>query len=304
MKPTVVDGDWDYVIVGAGTAGCVLANRLSADPGTRVLLIEAGGRNRNPWIRIPVGYFKTIGDPRFDRRFRTEPEPHLGGRRLDWPRGRGLGGSSAISGLIYVRGQQEDFDAWGQIAPGWSFADCLPYFNRAERQERGPNRHHGDAGPVGVSDSRVRFEITDHFVAAAEAFGLPLNPDCNAETQEGAGCYQTASWNGLRVSGAHAYLDPIRRRANLRVLTDARVLGVEFEGCRASGVRARLDSENRRFACKGEVLLAAGAVGSPQLLMISGVGPAGEITQFGISPIPNAAGVGKQLQDHLKIHNA
>ena len=300
----MVEGDWDYIIVGAGTAGCVLANRLSADPGTRVLLIEAGGRNRNPWIRIPVGYFKTIGDPRFDWRFQTEPEPHLGGRRLDWPRGRGLGGSSAINGLIYVRGQQEDFDAWGRVAPGWSFTDCLPYFRRAERQECGADRYHGDTGPVGVSDGRVRFEITDHFVAAAEAFGLPFNPDCNGETQEGAGYYQTASWNGLRVSAAHAYLDPIRGRANLRVLTEARVLGIEFEGCRARGVLARLDSENRRFACKGEVLLAAGAVGSPQLLMLSGVGPAGEIARFGIPPVLDAAGVGKQLQDHLKIHNA
>ena len=300
----MLEGDWDYIIVGAGTAGCVLANRLSADPRTRVLLIESGGGNRNPWIRIPVGYFKTIGDPRYDWRHQTEPEPNLHGRRLDWPRGRGLGGSSAINGLIYVRGQPEDYDAWGRVAPGWSFAECLPAFKRAERQQRGAGPYHGADGPVGVSDTRAGFAITDRFVAAAKSFGLPFNPDCNAESQEGVGHYQTTTWNGLRVSNAHAYLDPIRRRPNLRVLTEARVLRIEIEQHRACGVCLRLGAEEHRINCSGEVLLAAGAIGSPHLLMLSGVGPAEEIAKFGISPVLDSVAVGKRLQDHLKTHNS
>ena len=298
-------GTWDYVIVGAGTAGCVLANRLSADPGNRVLLIEAGGRNRSPWIRIPVGYFKTIGDRRYDWCFDTEPEPHLNGRCLEWPRGRGLGGSSAVNGLIYVRGQAEDFDEWGRAARGWSFDEVLPYFKRAERQERGADEWHGANGPLGVADGRAQFRITDLFREAALAAGLPDNPDCNGAQQEGVGYYQTSTWKGWRVSAAHGYLDPARRRDNLRVLTDTHVLGVVTEDRRAVGVRCHTRDGRETVAnVRGEVILAAGAVGSPQILMLSGIGPAEHLTETGIAPVLDAPGVGSGLQDHLKFHNA
>lgn len=301
----VAFGIWDYVIVGAGTAGCALANRLSADPANRVLLIEAGGRNRSPWIRIPVGYFKTIGDRRYDWCYKTEPETYLNGRRLDWPRGRGLGGSSAVNGLIYVRGQREDFDAWGQIVRGWSFDNVLPYFKRAERQERGANDWHGAEGPLGVSDGRAQFQITDLFRNAALAAGLPDNPDCNGATQEGVGYYQTSTWNGWRVSAAHGYLDPVRRRENLRILTDTHVLGVITKNRRATGVRCRIGDGGEVTAnVRGEVILAAGAIGSPHILMLSGIGPAQHLSDLGVTPVFDVPKIGLGLQDHLKFHNA
>ena len=299
----MLEGDWDYVVVGAGTAGCVLANRLSANPSSRVLLLEAGGRNRNPWIRVPIGYFKTIGDPRYDWCLQTVREPHLNGRRLAWPRGRGLGGSSAINGLIHVRGQHQDFDDWQRVAPGWSFADVLPYFRKLERQERGADEWHGVDGPIGVSDGRARFPITDQFVDSAVAAGLPKNSDCNGSEQEGAGHYQTSTWRGCRVSGAHGYLDPVRGRRNLKVVTGARVLGLEVAEGRAAAVRLRIHGNDQRISCRGEILLSAGAVASPHLLLLSGIGPAEELAQFGIATTLDAPRVGKGLQDHLKFHN-
>ncbi len=300
----MIEGDWDYVVVGAGTAGCVLANRLSANPSIRVLLLEAGSRNRNLWFRVPIGYFKTIGDPRYDWCLQTDREPHLNGRRLDWPRGRGLGGSSAINGLVHVRGQRQDFDAWGRAAPGWSFDEVLPYFRKMERQERGANEWHGADGPIGISDGRVRFPITDQFVASAVAAGLPMNPDCNEEEQEGVGYYQTSTWRGRRVSAAHGYLDPIRGRRNLKVVTDAHVLGLEISEGRATAVRLRIHEVEQRAFCRGEILLCAGAVGSPHLLLLSGIGPAEELAEFGIALNLHAPRVGRGLQDHLKFHNA
>ena len=298
-------GDWDYIIVGAGTAGCVLANRLSADVGNRVLLIEAGGRNKNPWIKLPIGYFKTIGDPRYDWCLQTEPEPHLKGRRLEWPRGRGLGGSSAINGLIYVRGQREDFDEWDQSVRGWSYDDVLPFFKQAERQERGADHWHGADGPVGASDGRAQFNITDLFRHAAIADGAYDNPDCNGERQDGVGYYQTSTWRGWRVSAAHAYLDPVRRRSNLKVMTDAHVTRLIFDASRATGIEIRRpNGQMEKHFAAGEIVLSAGAIGSPHLLQLSGIGPADHLGAHGIDIKLDVQGIGEGLQDHLKFHNS
>ena len=297
-----MDG-FDYVIVGAGSAGCVLANRLSEDPGTRVALIEAGGPDRNPWIHIPAGYYRNFSNPALTWQFRSGPEPHLDGRTIPWPRGRVLGGSSAINGLLYVRGQAQDYDVWRQLGNvGWAFHDVLPYFKRAEDQERGADDYHSTGGPLGVSDVRLRRrDLCEAFVAACTAAGIPRSDDFNGASQEGAGYYQLTNRNGRRCSAAVAYLRPVRSRRNLRIVTGALVHGIELEGRRATGIRYEHKGRIETIAARREVILAAGAIGSPHLLQLSGIGPAAALAAAGV-PVRHAlAGVGENLQDHLQV---
>ncbi|MEL6678844.1 MAG: choline dehydrogenase [Pseudomonadota bacterium] len=292
----------DYVIVGAGSAGCVLANRLSADPNVKVVLLEAGGRDTNPWIHIPVGYFKTMGNRSVDWCYRTEPDPGLNGRQLDWPRGKVLGGSSSLNGLLYVRGQAEDYDRWRQMGnPGWGWDDVLPLFKRAEDQERGESEYHGTGGPLAVSDMRLNRPICDAWVQAAQTVGYPYNPDYNGADQEGVGYFQLTARAGWRCSSAIAYLKPIRHRSNLKIITKAHTKRVVIEGGRATGVvyRDASGSEHTVHA-DGEVILSSGAIGSPQLLMLSGIGPAEHLAEVGITPQVDLQGVGQNLQDHLQ----
>lgn len=294
--------EYDYIVIGAGSAGCVLANRLSADPGKRVLLLEAGGRDTNPWIHIPVGYFKTINNPATDWCFKTAPDPGLGGRSISWPRGKVLGGSSSINGLLYVRGQPQDFDYWRQLGnAGWSFNDVLPYFRRAENQERGADDFHGADGPLAVSDMRVRREICDAVIKAAGELGIPERDDFNRDDQEGAGYFQLTTRNGLRCSTAVGYLKPAKSRPNLDIRTHAQVRNLILEDGRCAGVAFDVKGAPRAAACRGEVILSAGAIGSPQILMLSGIGPAQHLTDMGIPVALDMPGVGGNLQDHLQL---
>ena len=294
--------DHDYIVVGAGSAGCVLAARLSEDPSIRVLLLEAGGKDSNPWIHVPVGYFNTMHDPGTDWCYRTEPEPELNGRSLDWPRGKVLGGSSSINGLLYVRGQPRDFDHWRRLGnAGWSFDDVLPYFIKAEDQQRGASEWHGTGGPLAVSDMRVRRDVCDAFIDGAEEIGIPRNDDINGADQEGAGYFQLTARKGRRCSTAVGYLRPARRRPNLRTVTGAHVHRLCFEHRRAVRVRYVVGNEVREARARAEVLLCAGAVGSPQILQLSGVGPADLLARHGIEPVRDLPGVGENLQDHLQL---
>jgi choline dehydrogenase len=293
---------FDYVVVGGGTAGCVLANRLTADGRTRVLLLEAGPVDRSPWIHIPIGYGKTMFDPRYNWGFETDPEPGMEGRRLYWPRGRGLGGSSSINGLIYVRGQPEDYDAWlAQGNAGWGWKDVLPYFLRMERNSRGASALHGGDGPQWCSDIGRRHELMEAVIAGARELGIARNDDFNGERQEGVGYYQLFTRRGLRCSTAVGYLRPARRRRNLVIRTGSQATRVVFEGGKAVGVEYRRGGALRVEKAAREVILAAGAVQTPQLLQLSGVGPADLLRRFGIPVVADSPGVGENLQDHLQL---
>ncbi len=293
---------FDYVIVGAGSAGCVLANRLSADPSLRVLLLEAGPEDRNPMIHIPVGYARTLKDPSVNWLFTTEPDPGSNGRVHVWPRGRVLGGSSSINGLLYVRGQPADYDGWAQLgATGWGAADVLPYFRRAEANARLGGDWHGSDGPLHVSDPTMRHPVSDAVIAAGMQAGLPFNDDVNGPVQDGISYFQLTVRNGRRWSAAMAYLRPAMRRPNLRVETGAQAEAVLFEGLRATGVRYRQGGERREARVSREVILCGGAVNSPQLLELSGIGDPQVLAAAGL-PVRHALpGVGANLQDHYVV---
>jgi len=294
-------GSFDYVVIGGGSAGCVLANRLSASGAFRVLLLEAGGEDRNPWIHIPIGYGKLFKNAKLNWLYESEPEPELNGRRIVQPRGKVLGGSSSINGLVYIRGQKEDFDHWRQLGNvGWSYEDVLPFFRRAEDQQRGADDFHGAGGPLSVSDQREPHVLCDAFIAAAEQMGFPRNEDFNGARQEGAGYFQTTSRRGRRCSAAAGYLRPARRRPNLRVLTEAPSLKVLVENSEATGVVFAHQGETWRAHASGEVILAAGAIASPPLLQLSGIGPGDLLRRHGVPVLLDLPGVGEDLQDHLQ----
>ena len=294
--------EFDYVIVGAGSAGCVLANRLSADGRHSVLLLEAGPRDSNLWIHVPLGYGKLFKEKTVNWMYQTEPEPGLNGRQVFQPRGKVLGGSSSINGLLYVRGQHEDYDRWRQHGnTGWGFDDVLPYFKKAEDQQRGADDYHGAGGPLPVSDMLHADPLSGAFITAAVEAGIPDNPDFNGATQEGAGWFQTTTRNGRRASTARSYLRPAKGRRNLHIETSALAQRILFEGRRAAGIEYRQNGALRTARARKEILISSGAYNSPQLLQLSGVGPAELLKSHGINVVLDAPGVGNDLQDHMQV---
>ena len=295
---------YDYIIAGAGSAGCVLANRLSADRSKHVLLLEAGGRDWYPWIHVPVGYFKTLHNPMTDWCYKTEPDPGLSGRSIDWPRGKTLGGTSSINGLLYVRGQYQDYDHWRQLGnTGWSYEDVLPYFKRSEDQENGADDFHGKGGDLSVQNIRAKRDICEALIDAAEELGLTRNDDFNGVKQEGAGYFQQTSRGGLRCSTARAFLNPVKNRSNLKIIVHALVEKVVVEGAKTTGIAISVKGAPRQYWLKpgGEVILSAGAIGSPQILQLSGIGPGALLQGLEIPVVKALDGVGANLQDHLQI---
>jgi choline dehydrogenase len=308
MKQDVrkVEGEFDYIIVGAGTAGCVLANRLTEDPQVSVLLLEAGGRDNYHWIHVPVGYLYCIGNPRTDWLYKTQAEPGLDGRALSYPRGRVLGGSSSINGMIYMRGQREDYDEWARITgdSGWSWESVLPVFKRSEDHHGGANAFHGAGGEWRVEKQRLKWKVLETFSQAAQQTGIPASDDFNSGDNTGVGYFDVNQRSGIRWNAAKAFLRPAMQRSNLTIITGAHVQRIVFEDKRCTGVEYRGGETDYLAKVRGEVILSAGAVNSPQLLELSGIGGGARLQRLGIDVVQDLRGVGENLQDHLQLRMA
>ena len=294
---------YDYIIVGAGSAGCALANRLSREASRRVLLLEAGGKDTNPMVHIPLGFAFTMKDPKTSWCYKTEPEPHLNDRELDWPRGKVLGGSSSINGMVYIRGQKEDYDAWAAAGNrGWGYDDLLPYFKRSEHNVRGANAYHGIGGGLWVDEPTDKMELAQLYIQAGIESGIPYNEDFNGERQEGIGYYQLNIKDGFRQSSAKTFLKQCIDRPNLTLQTNALTTRIEFDGKKAVAIKYRHKGQELRAECRGEIILCGGTINSPQLLELSGIGDSEFLQKMGIKTVHHLPGVGENLQDHLTVN--
>ena len=294
--------NFDYIIIGAGSAGCVLANRLTANPNFKVLLLEAGGKDTNPWIHIPGGYFKTMHNPNTDWCFETEKEPNCDNREMLYPRGKTLGGSSSINGMLYIRGQSNDYNYWRQLGnAGWSWENVLPYFKKSEDFQFGENEFHGSGGPIKVEKIRATFKVLDLFLEAAEEFGYKKTEDFNSGNNEGMGYFPFTVKNGFRCSAAVGYLNPIKKRKNLKIITNAHIKNIEFENKTAKNVNYWFDNNLVTVKANKEIILSAGTIGSPHILQASGIGPGDLLKHNNVEVIKDHPGVGKNLTDHLML---